>query len=31
VAARILNQAGFTDVKNVSGGVTVRNRIVKDG
>lgn len=29
VAARILKQCGFADVKNLSGGATVRNRIVK--
>jgi rhodanese-related sulfurtransferase len=29
VAARILKQHGFTDVKNLTGGATIRNRIVK--
>jgi len=28
VAARILKQHGFADVKNLAGGATVRNRIV---
>ena len=28
VAARILKQHGFADVKNLSGGATIRNRIV---
>jgi NADPH-dependent 2,4-dienoyl-CoA reductase/sulfur reductase-like enzyme/rhodanese-related sulfurtransferase len=31
VAARILLQSGFSDVKNLSGGSTVRNRAVRDG
>ncbi len=30
VAARILKQSGFADVKNLTGGATVRNRIVKN-
>jgi NADPH-dependent 2,4-dienoyl-CoA reductase/sulfur reductase-like enzyme/rhodanese-related sulfurtransferase len=30
VAARILLQSGFSDVKNLSGGSTVRNRAVRD-
>ena len=30
VAARILKQHGFADVKNLTGGATIRNRIVKD-
>jgi rhodanese-related sulfurtransferase len=30
VAARILKQLGFADVKNLSGGATVRNRVVKE-
>jgi rhodanese-related sulfurtransferase len=28
VAARILKQHGFADVKNLSGGAMIRNRIV---
>jgi len=31
VALRILKQSGFSDVKNLSGGMIVRNRAVKDG
>ncbi len=31
VAARILKQSGFQDVKNLSGGSTVRNRAMRDG
>jgi rhodanese-related sulfurtransferase len=30
VAARILKQRGFEDVKNLSGGATVRNRAIRD-
>ena len=29
VASRILRQSGFADVKNLSGGATVRNRAVR--
>jgi rhodanese-related sulfurtransferase len=31
VAARILKQSGFSDVRNLSGGATLRNRAVKEG
>ncbi|MCH5376956.1 MAG: FAD-dependent oxidoreductase, partial [Planctomycetes bacterium] len=30
VAARILKQAGFADVKNLAGGATVRNRAIRE-
>jgi len=30
IAARILKQSGFTDVRNLSGGVTVRNRAIRE-
>jgi rhodanese-related sulfurtransferase len=30
VAARILKQRGFADVKNLTGGVTLRNRAIRE-
>jgi rhodanese-related sulfurtransferase len=30
VVARILKQHGFADVKNLTGGATIRSRIVED-